>query len=57
MKRANVIQGLWFTALISGAIGILGHYDLVIIKYISDYDFELLLLAFCLLLILRTFKK
>lgn len=53
-KQAQII--LWL-ALILGVIGILGEYDIVVIKNISKYSFELLLAGFALLGLLRLLKK
>lgn len=57
MNKAKTYHYIWILALITGAIGVLGEYDLVIIKGISQHSFELLLAAFGLLIIARLFRK
>ncbi len=57
MKKIDTVRYLWLAAVISGATGILGYYKIVIIKHVSGYSFELLLIGFALLLALRLFKK
>lgn len=57
MTKAKFSQYVWIAALISGAIGILGEYDLVVIKGISKYSFELLLAGFALLVLAKLFKR
>lgn len=48
---------IWIVALVVGGIGILGHYDLVVIKGVSKYSFEFLLAGFGVLTIARLLKK
>lgn len=48
-------QIIWIIALIIGILGILGHY--VSIDTLSQYNFELLLIGFLLLVIGTTFRK
>lgn len=57
MKRIDTYRILWLAAIISGTIGILGNYDIVIIKFLSDYNFEFLLAGFAILLVLKLLKK
>jgi len=57
MKRNDIHKILWLVASTTGAVGILGHYKIVIIKYISDFNFEMLLIGFIALLVLRLMKK
>lgn len=57
MKKTDTIKILWLAAVICGAIGILGYYKLVVIKHVSEYSFELLLVGFAILLAFRLFKK
>lgn len=57
MSKAKTLRILWIAALILGAIGILGHFNLVIIRYVSDYNFELLLIGFVILVVMRLMKR
>ncbi len=57
MNKVNLSKIIWITALVSGAIGILGEYDIVVIKGVSKYSFELLLFGYALLVATRFFKK
>ncbi|MDA3893889.1 MAG: hypothetical protein PF517_19695 [Salinivirgaceae bacterium] len=57
MNKAKISQYILITALVSGAIGILGEYDWVVIKGVSKYSFELLLVGFGLLVLSKLFKK
>lgn len=57
MNKLKITQYIWIAALVSGAIGILGEYDLVVIKGVSKYSFELLLIGFGLLVVTKLFKK
>jgi len=57
MSKNQVLNYALIAALALGAIGILGEYDLVVIKGVSNYSFELLLAGFAILAILRLFKR
>ncbi len=57
MNKLKISHYLWIAALISGALGVLGKYDLVIIKGLSNFSFELLLIGFVLLIVVRLVKK
>ena len=57
MNTKKILNYVWIAAIVTGAIGILGEYDLVVIKGVSKYSFELLLAGFGLLFLLRFIKK
>lgn len=57
MKRQKFIRILWLVAIILAGIAILGQYNIVKIIGISNHNFELLLISFLILLILRLFKR
>lgn len=57
MKRQKFIHILWLVAIILAVIAILGQYRIVTIIGISNHNFELLLISFLILLILRLFKR
>lgn len=57
MKRQKFIRILWLVAIILAGIAILGQYNIVKIIGISSHNFELLLISFLILLILRLFKR
>lgn len=48
---------IWIIALVTGAIAVLGEYDLVVVKGLSKYNFEILLAGFVTLLIARLLRK
>lgn len=48
---------IWIIAIVVGAIGILGYYDLVVIKGVSKYSFEFLLAGYGVLTLARVMKK
>lgn len=48
-------QILWIVALILGFLGIVGHY--AHIDILSKYNYEMLLIAFILLVIGTTYRK
>lgn len=57
MTRKKIQQILWLAAITTGLIGVLGQYEIVIIKFLSNYNFEFLLTAFILMVILKLLKK
>lgn len=57
MSGAKISKIIWISALVFGTVAILGAYDLVVIKGISKYNFELLLAGYALLVITRLVKK
>jgi hypothetical protein len=57
MNKLNINKYFWISALVLGAIGILGEYNIVVIKGVSKYSFELLLAGYSLLVISKMFKK
>ena len=57
MSAIKLSKIIWITALVSGAIGILGYFELVVIKGVSQYSFELLLFGYALLVVTRFLKR
>ena len=57
MTSKKIQRILWLAAITAGLIGVLGQYEIVIIKYLSNYNFEFLLTAFALMVILKLMKK
>jgi len=59
IKKTTMSQNkiIWLIALVAGAIGILGYYDIVVIKGISKYSFEFLLAGYGVLILARLLKK
>jgi hypothetical protein len=55
--KLDVNKIIWIIAIVAGAIAVLGYYDLVVIKGVSKYNFEFLLVGFVVLLGARLFKK
>ena len=57
MSGVKLMRIFWISAIVFGAIGVLGNYDIVVIKGISKYSFELLLIGYSLLIITRLLKR
>jgi len=57
MNGAQLTKIIWISALVLGAVAVLGEYDIVIIKSISKYNFEILLAGYAILTITRLIKK
>ncbi|MBI9066977.1 MAG: hypothetical protein JEZ09_06770 [Salinivirgaceae bacterium] len=57
MTSKKIQRILWLAAIVAGLIGVLGQYEIVIIKFLSNYNFEFLLTAFILMVILKLMKK
>ena len=57
MNGAKLSKIIWISALVLGAVAVLGKYDLVVIKNISKYNFEILLAGYAILAITRLIKK
>lgn len=55
--KLDVNKVIWIIAIATGAIAVLGYYDLVVIKGVSKYNFEFLLAGFATLLIARLLRK
>lgn len=55
--KLDINKVIWIIALITGAVAVLGEYDLVVVKGLSKYNFEILLAGFATLMIARVLKK
>ena len=54
MKPSAPTKSVWLLGLVLGILGVIGHY--VSIKYVSDYNYYLLIAGFVLLALGTTFK-
>lgn len=57
MDKTKVLRYILLAAIVSVTIGVLGEYDLVVIKGVSNYNFEFVLAGFLLLTLTKMFKK
>jgi hypothetical protein len=57
MDKTKVLRYILLAAIVLVTIGVLGEYDLVVIKGVSKYNFEFVLVGFLLLALTKMFKK
>ena len=57
MSSFKISKYIWISALVAGAIGVLGEYNIVVIKGVSKYSFEFLFAGYILLVVSRILKK
>jgi len=57
MDKAKISKYLWITAAGFVTLAVLSEYKLVVIKGVSNYNFEYLLVGIILVVILKFLKK
>jgi hypothetical protein len=57
MDKTKVLRYILLAAIVSVTIGVLGEYKWVVIKGVSNYNFEFVLAGFLLLALTKMFKK
>lgn len=57
MSKQKIAHYMLIGSIIFGAVATLGYYKIVIIKFLSQYNFEFLLIGFIGLLLVRFLRK